>query len=164
MPHRLRLRSAAGLLASCLGAVALTATANAQSVHEQTLPTAPSQASGGACMYGGDGSLIYTPRGANCPANEQPPASIASDAVQAPAARPLAARAQAAAPPHTREDLAALLVELEHLDVELARVREASAYEDREAARVVVEEAMRKIAFHLEHEARVLQPMLAAKP
>jgi hypothetical protein len=40
-------------------------------------------------------------------------------------------------------------------------VREATAYEDREAARRVVNDALANIARHLENEARVLQPLAA---
>ena len=43
-------------------------------------------------------------------------------------------------------------------------MREALSYEDREAARRVVEEAMRKIESHLEREARLLQGLIASHP
>ena len=63
----------------------------------------------------------------------------------------------------TRAELAALLAERDRLDVELMRVREAVAYEDREAARQVVDQALAKIARHLENEARVLQGMVGRR-
>ncbi len=142
------------LLLTLLAALALAAPGLAQTVRERTLTDNPTRTVGGSCIYGGDGKLIHAPHGAHCAEMEQPPASIAPDA--APAAPAMQT--------HTRQDIAALLAERERLDVELARVREAFAYEDREAARGVVEEALRKISRHLEHEARVLQPLATGAP
>ncbi len=138
-----------------LAAIALAAPALAQTVRERVITENPNRTVGGSCMYGGDGKLLHAPHGAECPELEQPPASRAEDAAPVARAMPHAPAMQ----PRAREEIAALLAERERLDVELARVREAFAYEDREAARGVVEEALRKIARHLEHEARVLQPM-----
>jgi hypothetical protein len=140
-------------LAFALTAVAaLAAQSSAQHVRETTLYENPTRDVGGSCIYGGDGKLLHAPRGAMCPEMEQAPAS------GAPASEP----GRAAAPNDAvRAEAAALLAERERLDVELARVREALAYEDREAARRVVDESLRKIARHLEREARLLQPLSA---
>jgi hypothetical protein len=62
----------------------------------------------------------------------------------------------------SRGEVSALLSERERLDAELGRIREALGYEDRESARRVVEESLARIARHLEHEARLLQPLAAA--
>jgi type VI protein secretion system component VasF len=83
---------------------------------------------------------------------------------QAPTSAAPASQPGCAAAPNdaVRTEAAALLAERERLDVELARVREALAYEDREATRRVVDEALRKIARHLEREGRLLEAVSAA--
>jgi hypothetical protein len=138
-------------------AISLAAPAFAQQVRERIIQENPSRTVGGSCIYGGDGKLIHAPRGATCPEREQPPASMAPSAREAAPA----ASAPPALPANVRSEAAELLVEREHLDVELARVREAVAYEDREAARGAVDAALRKIARHLEREARLLQAIAA---
>ncbi len=133
-------------------AAALAASSSAQQTREMILTENPTRDVGGSCIYGGDGKLLHAPRGAMCPEMEQAPVSAA------PASQP----GRAAAPNDAvRREAASLLAEREHLDVELARVREALAYEDREAERRVVDEVLRKIARHLEREARLLQPLSA---
>jgi hypothetical protein len=139
-----------------LAAFAAPALASAQTVRNKVLEENPNRTIGGSCIYGGDGRLIHAPHGVACREYEEPPASIAPDAAQAPRPR---AGAQPALPQQARAELAALLAERERLDVELAHVREAASYEDREAARRVVDESLRKIARHLENEARVIQPL-----
>ena len=130
--------------------VALAAASGAQ----QVIPTeSPVRLASGSCIYGGDGTLIYSPRGATCPEIEQPPASAA----------PAPQRTLAAAPDDdVRAEAAELLAERERLDVELARVRDAVGYADREDAQREVDQALRKIAGHLEREARFLQELGAA--
>jgi hypothetical protein len=153
-------QSARGLTLAlvALAALAVPALASAQTVRNRILEENPNRTIGGSCIYGGDGRLIHAPHGVACPENEEPPASIAPDA--APAPRPRAS-AQPAIPQQARTEIAALLAERERLDVELAHVREAASYEDREAARRVVDESLRKISRHLENEVRVLQPLAA---
>jgi hypothetical protein len=143
----------------------LAAAANAQEPRTH-IPGAPAATgASGSCMYGGDGKLLFAPKGAVCPERQQPPASLAETPLRAapPAARPSAQRSDAppatgnALPANLRAEAAALFEERERLDVELARVREAVAYEDREAARRVAEAALAKITQHLEREARLLR-------
>lgn len=143
---------------------------------EPATDAAQSTANRTECSYGASGRLVFAPRGVTCPTFRAPPAAIAAEPlpylpepIHDKLARPPAAKtppvstAPASATPQTpRAELAALLAERERLDAELARVREAFAYEDREAARRVVEESLAKIARHLEREARVLQPLLAS--
>jgi len=139
-------------------ALAVPALASAQTVRNKILEENPNRTIGGSCIYGGDGRLIHAPHNVACPENEESPASMAPDAAPAPRTH---AAAQPTIPQHARGEIAALLAERERLDVELAHVREAASYEDREAARRVVDESLRKIARHLENEARVLQPLAA---
>ena len=129
---------------------ALAAPSAAQHVREMVLTENPTRDVGGSCIYGGDGKLIHAPRGATCPEMEREPASAAQPG------------GVAAPNDDVRAQAAALLAERESLDVELARVREALAYEDREAERRVVDEALRKIARHLEREERLLETLSAA--
>jgi hypothetical protein len=164
MPHRSRLsRRLARSLPFALLAAALCTPAFAQTVRDKILQENPSRTPGGSCIYGGDGRLIYAPRGALCPESEggaAPPASMAADDERhAPARAAAPTPPVSAAPALPRERIAALLAERERMDVELARMREALAYEDREAARRVVDDALGKLARHLENEARVLQPL-----
>lgn len=145
-------------LAFALTAVAaLAASSSAQHVREMVLTENPTRDVGGSCIYGGDGKLLYAPRGGTCPEIAQPPASAA------PASQPT----HAAAPDDdVRAEAAELLAERERLDVELARVRDAVGYDDREDAQRAVDQALRKIARHLEREARFLQELgaLPASP
>ena len=165
MSHRSRFVSklAGPLTSALLAAGALAAPALAQTVRDKVLQENPSRTPGGSCMYGGDGHLIYAPRGVSCPETEAqapPPASVDADAERPAALRGAPAPARVAAPPAVpRERIAALLAERERMDVELVRVRDAAAYEDREAARRVIDDALAKLARHLENEARVLQPL-----
>ena len=133
-------------------AAALAASSSAQQTREMVLTENPTRDVGGSCIYGGDGKLIHAPRGAMCSEMEQAPASAARASQPERAAAPNDA---------VRTEAATLLAGRERLDVELARVREALAYEDREATRRVVEEALRKIARHLEREARLLEALSA---
>lgn len=162
MSHRSRVRTVAtrSLRAALLATLTFAAPALAQSVRDKPLTENPSRTPGGSCIYDGDGKLLFAPRGATCPETESPPASAAPEA--APSQREQPPGAQGAPPLPARQEVAALLAERERLDVELARVREAVAYEDRESARRVVDESLRKITRHLEHEARVLQPLAKA--
>ena len=129
--------------------VALAAASWAQQAQTES----PMRLASGSCIYGGDGKMIYSPRGATCPEIEQPPASAA----------PAPQRTLAAAPnDDVRAEAAELLAERERLDVELARVRDAVGYADREDAQREVDQALRKIAGHLEREARFLQELGAA--
>jgi hypothetical protein len=136
----------------------LAATANAQQPQTH-IPGAPAaKGASGSCMYGGDGKLLFAPKGAACPERQQPPASLAETPVRESAPRQDAPPAKRnAMPAELRAEAAALFEERERLDVELARVREAVAYEDREAARRVAEASLAKIARHLEREARLLR-------
>ncbi len=137
------------LVLALAATAALAAPGAAQQVRDRILTENPTRTIGGSCIYGGDGKLIHAPRNAVCPASEE-----------APAVAP--AHAAALREDGMRTEAAALLAEREHLDVELARVREAFAYEDREAASAAVEAALSKIAQHLEREARLLQELRAA--
>jgi hypothetical protein len=161
---------------------ALAGAAHAQKVRETVLMENPSRNVGGSCIYGGDGHLLHAPRGVACPETEEPPASPAPDIAAAPARSGPTAPARsgptaparggpaahsvapAAASDGVRSDAAALLAEREQLDVEIVRLRDAVSAEDREAARRASEQALSKIQRHLEHEARVLQILLAAAP
>jgi hypothetical protein len=145
----------AWLAAAIGGALLLAAPSGAQRVRETEIRENPYHDVGGSCVYGRSGELLFAPQGANCPAREQPPASVA----------PAGERA-ALLPESQREEARALLAEREALRAELARVREAIAYEDRESAARVVEGALREIARHLEREARLLEAIDAgrAKP
>jgi hypothetical protein len=157
-----------GALAAC---ALLAGDAAAQAASDKTPPAQPARASSGSCMYDGNGRLVFSPRGASCPQFASPPAHIApvSKTVLSP---PPAARAtqpgvpvsvpRSAVPQQLRVEVATLLAERERLDVELARIREAISYEDREAARSAVDQALAKISHHLEREARVLQPLAGA--
>jgi hypothetical protein len=158
MRHRSRISSRKLVLAT-LAAAALASPALAQTVRDKIIQENPSRTPGGSCMYGGDGKLIYAPRGAVCPETEQPPASLAPVSAGAPAEQ--SATKQLAA---LRGEAAALLAEREHFDVEFARLRGALTYEDRETTQRVVNEVLRKFERHLEREARLLQPLAANKP
>lgn len=132
------------------GGALLAAPSAAQRVQETVLVENPSRDIGGSCVYGRSGELLFAPQGASCPQRQQPPAS----------ATPSAERARPA-PASLRAEAQALLVERERMDAELARVREAVAYEDRESAARVIDEALRTLARHLEREARLLEPLAA---
>jgi hypothetical protein len=172
MSHRSRflLRARRELLGALVVAAAFASQAPAQPARDSGAAGSPGRAASGSCIYGADGRLIFSPRGGTCSQFAAPPAAIAppSDAVlhapPAPQRAAPAASPRAPAPQSQRSELAALLSERERLDVELARIREASAYEDREAARRVIEESLGKLARHLEREARVLQPLAAGAP
>jgi hypothetical protein len=162
---------AAAALALTLAALAWTAPAAAQTIRDKMVTDNPSRTPGGSCIYGGDGKLIHAPRGSLCPEYQEgtapAPAAIAEDAAPPKrATAPVSTQPPAARTPLpsvAREDVAALLAERERLDVELARMREAIGYEDREAARAAIEASLGRIARHLENEARVLQPMVAGQ-
>jgi len=147
----------------------LAATASAQEPRTHIPGALAAAGASGSCMYGGDGKLLFAPKGAACPERQQPPASHAEAPVRAasPAVRSSAPRQDAspakgnALPANLRAEAAALFEERERLDVELARVREAVAYEDREAARRAVEAALANITRHLEREARLLREIAA---
>jgi hypothetical protein len=173
MSHRARFpkRRSLELLSALAAAAWLAAAAHAEPANDDATP----KASRSACTYGASGRLVFAPRGATCPTFQAPPASISAEPLpylpepvhekpgNAPPAKtaPVSAAPGAATSQAQRTELAALLAERERLDAELARVREAFAYEDREAARRVVDESLAKIARHLEREARVLQPLVA---
>jgi hypothetical protein len=126
------------------------------------------------CRYNAEGRLVFSPRGISCPAFAAPPAAIVLDSEElaprppapAPPAKAIPPPAKAATQPAlaviSRGEVSALLAERERLDAELGRIREALAYEDRESARRVIDESLARIARHLEHEARLLQPLAAA--
>jgi hypothetical protein len=155
------------LLVALAATAALATPGSAQSVRDKALIENPTRNVGGSCIFDGNGKLLHAPRGAICAALEQadtPPASPAPEVAEAPRARAPVAAPAAKLGPQAREQVGALLAERERLDVELARIREAIAYEDREAARNMVEESLRTIGRHLEHEARVLQPLAASAP
>jgi len=150
--------------------LALAAAAQAQEVRPHILGANAARGVSGACMYGGDGKLLFAPKGAVCPEREQPPASLAPSAPQSPSPRRTVGGEGVAAPRDDasltstiRAEAAALFEERERLDVEIARAREALAYEDREAARRVVEAALAKITQHLEREARLLRQIATAR-
>jgi len=147
------------LALAALAAAALAAPALAQTVRDKIINENPNRTPGGSCMYGGDGKLIYAPRGAVCPETEQPPASLAPVSAAAPAEQSAAKRLDA-----QRREAAAVLAEREHLDVEFARLREALTYEDRETTQRIVDEVLRRFERHLEREARLLQPLAANRP
>jgi hypothetical protein len=135
------------------GFVALASAAFAEgSLQTQFVPAPPKTGGSGSCLYGGSGELLHAPPGVECPAREQPPAKLAPAATRG---------ASVGLPESVRAESRALLAEREALDVELARVRQAVGYEDREAAARVVNEALARIARHLEREARLLQPLAA---
>lgn len=134
----MRVASRIAWLAAALGGALLLAAPSA------------AQGTGGSCVYGRSGELLFARQGANCPAREQPPASAAPASERV---RPL--------PQAQRAEARALLAEGDGIRAELARVREAVAYEDRESAARMVEGALREIARHLEREARFLQPLAA---
>jgi hypothetical protein len=121
-------------------------------------------------MYGPEGKLVFSPRGMSCPAFAAPPANIAlgDDLVtRKPAPPPVSSAAPAprvALPAATRAQLQALLVARTRLDAELAHLREAAAYEDREAARRVTDESLAKIARQLDNETRAIQLLLSSAP
>ncbi len=174
MSHRARFpaRRLSELLCALAASAALASAGHAQAARDD----AKAGASRGSCTYGASGRLVFAPRGVTCPTFQAPPAAIAAEplpylpepihdkpAKAPPAKTPAVSAAPGATSPDARRaELAALLAERERLDADLARVREAFAYEDREAARRVVDEALAKIARHLEREARVLQPLVAA--
>jgi hypothetical protein len=151
----------------------LAAQAHAQGEHS---PAAGEKLPASQCRYSAEGRLTFSPRGISCPAFAAPPAAIDLDselAPRPPAPAPAAPPAKAAPPPAkaaaqpalaviSRGEVSALLAEREKLDAELGRIREALAFEDRESARRVVDESLARIARHLEHEARLLQPLAAA--
>jgi hypothetical protein len=157
-------RAALGALAALLTLAAQTHAQGERSLAASEKPRA------GECRYSAEGRLTFSPRGVTCPAFAVPPAAIALDSELAPrppapavAAPPAKAAAQPALAVISRGEVSALLAEREHLDAELGRIREALAYEDRESARRVVDESLARIARHLEHEARLLQPLAAAR-
>jgi hypothetical protein len=84
-----------------------------------------------------------------------PPPKAAPQPIAQPAKQPAVAVV-------SRTEVSALLADRARLDAELTRIREAAVYEDREAARRVIEGSLVLIARHLEHEERVLQPLSAA--
>jgi len=154
---RLSLTGSREFVLAALAAAALASPALAQTVRDTVIQENPSRTPGGSCMYGGDGKLIYAPQGAACPETQSPAALAPVSA--APAEQSAAKRLDA-----LRREAAAVLSEREHLDVELARLREALTYEDRETTQRIVDEVLRRFERHLEREARLLQPLAANKP
>jgi hypothetical protein len=136
-----------------------SAPALAQPVRDKILTENPSRTPGGSCIYGADGKLIFAPRGSVCPQEAQPPASAASSA-----------EGEVCDPPQAlAAELSMLAKDRAHAAEQLARLREAAAYEDREAAQRVSQEALAQLALHLDREQRVLArlvqpPASAAKP
>ena len=139
-------------ISALLGLAALSA--HAQKVREETIVENPYRDVGGSCLYGAHGELLHAPAGARCPKQEQPPASAA----------PTDAHAVSTAPPPEalRKEALALIDERAHLDVEMARLRDAAVYEDREEALRVTHAALAKLELHLAHEARFLERVAAA--
>lgn len=133
------------------GLIALAGPVFAQALQTQFVPSAGSPAASGACMYGGSGELLHAPKGAICPKREQPPVS---------AAPPASRDAAGALPYRVRAELREQLAESTALDVEIARARQAVSHEDGEAARVV-NDALSKLARHLEREAQLLKQLTA---
>ncbi len=136
-----------------------SAPALAQPVREKILTENPSRTPGGSCIYGADGKLIFAPKGAVCPQEAQPPASAASNA-----------EGEVCDPPQgLAADLAILAKDRARAAEQLTRLREAVAYEDREAALRVTQEVLGQLAAHLDREQRVLArlvqpPAAPAKP
>jgi hypothetical protein len=168
MTHRYRHRPA--LSRQVLWALVAMGALATQAPANDGAAAATNRSGRGSCMYGPEGKLVFSPRGMNCPAFAAPPANIAldDDLVPRKPAPPAAVSAAPAPsvslPATTRAQLQALLVERARLDAELARLREAAAYEDREAARRVTDASLAKIARHLDNETRAIQPLLSSAP
>jgi hypothetical protein len=169
-----------------LGVLAVAAALATGAQADATDPSAPNVGTG-KCRYSESGKLVFSPRGASCPAYASPPAEIALDSELAPRppvpAPPASTPASAPAPEPTtptttvaaakasaqpalavvsRGAVSALLAERRGLDDEILRIRDALTYDDREAARRVIEGSLVLISEHLEREERVLKPLAAA--
>ncbi len=144
-----------GLLVLACGSLLLgVATSFAQQVQQPIVIDNVSRNAGGSCIYGPSGELLHKPKGAICPEREQPPAAAVSSA---PPNKPL--------PATLREEARALAAERPAVDREMARLREAVLYEDREAALRVTEEALARIRTHMAREQRFLAKVEAqSKP
>lgn len=172
-----------------LGVLAVAAALATGAQADATDPSAPNVGTA-KCRYSESGKLVFSPRGTSCPAYASPPAEIALDSELAPRppvpaapvpAAPASTPASAPAPttPATtvaaakasaqpalavvsRGAVSALLAERRGLDDEILRIRDALTYDDREAARRVIEGSLVLISEHLEREERVLKPLAAA--
>jgi len=130
-----------------------TLPAAAQKVRDPTLRGNPYRNIGGSCVYGGNGELLYAPRGAVCPDRQRrdPEASMAP----APAGSSEMA-------PALRAEMSALLEAHSHVAAELEKLRRAIAEGRKDDALEATSHVVRELSEQRAREARLFEALSAS--
>ncbi len=146
------MRSKARILLPMLAAGLLLVGAAMESLgqsRERVLIGNPYRDAGGSCVYDREGKVVFAPSGKHCPdATDHLSTSRKADS-------PIVA----SYPPGMRRKISKLLRDHEHIAQEIARLRQAVASQNREAALEAVDKIREEVTEHRGREERVFAEM-----